>query len=212
MKKYIVALGLFILFASSSLAHAAVIQYDFNGKFDSGNRFAANQEFSGSFSLDTSSIIPLPGPPGHGVSLSPAQVTVVVNGLTYTGQNIFPTQKLQYNTSATFYTYSPASVGMSFTSSNGVSGDNGVQTYKESVTFSGAFVPGAGSTGSSIYGLYNYEFTNRITGASQIGSQDFHGVITSYTEKPATTPIPGAIWLLGTGVAGLFGLRKKFKA
>ncbi len=28
---------------------------------------------------------------------------------------------------------------------------------------------------------------------------------------PSTTPIPGAIWLLGTGVLGLFGLRRKLR-
>ncbi len=36
----------------------------------------------------------------------------------------------------------------------------------------------------------------------------------SYSVAPVTsaTPIPGAAWLLGTGVAGLFGLRRKFRA
>ncbi len=29
--------------------------------------------------------------------------------------------------------------------------------------------------------------------------------------EPVATPIPGAVWLLGTGVLGLFGLRKKFQ-
>jgi hypothetical protein len=30
--------------------------------------------------------------------------------------------------------------------------------------------------------------------------------------KPAVTPIPGAIWLLGSGVVGLIGMRRKMKA
>jgi hypothetical protein len=32
----------------------------------------------------------------------------------------------------------------------------------------------------------------------------------SASETSAPTPIPGAVWLLGTGIMGLFGLRRKF--
>jgi len=30
-------------------------------------------------------------------------------------------------------------------------------------------------------------------------------------KEPASVPIPGAVWLLGTGLVGLVGVRKKFK-
>lgn len=37
-------------------------------------------------------------------------------------------------------------------------------------------------------------------------------VTATFKTAPANTPLPGAIWLLGAGIAGCAGLRKKFKA
>lgn len=43
-------------------------------------------------------------------------------------------------------------------------------------------------------------------GEVEVSFSDFDG------PTPSATPIPGAAWLLGTGLAGLVGLRKKYRA
>ncbi len=61
----------------------------------------------------------------------------------------------------------------------------------------------AGATGSQIFSLLG-------TGASNTYGAYVDNV--SLVQKPAATPLPAAVWLLGSGLMGLVGLRKKFKA
>jgi hypothetical protein len=49
----------------------------------------------------------------------------------------------------------------------------------------------------------------------QAGDFESPGVLenrSSAFKEFSTVPIPGAVWLLGSGLIGLLGLRKKFKS
>ncbi len=65
--------------------------------------------------------------------------------------------------------------------------------------------------GGTIAGIYA---TAAWIGSSADGS-DGDGLFTvtaKFNTAPASTPIPAAVWLLGTGLMGLAGIRKKFAA
>jgi hypothetical protein len=53
----------------------------------------------------------------------------------------------------------------------------------------------------------NFEFQNTdrrgVNGKQQYTEQ--------YTEQPHAAPIPAAVWLFGTGLVGLFGIRRKLQ-
>ncbi|QJB55505.1 VPLPA-CTERM sorting domain-containing protein [Pseudodesulfovibrio sp. zrk46] len=55
-----------------------------------------------------------------------------------------------------------------------------------------------------------YEFMYGI-GPGNILDADIDIVVTS-ADAPAPTPLPGAVWLLGSGLVGLVGLRRKMNA
>ncbi|MBG0789922.1 MAG: hypothetical protein H0S80_05415 [Desulfovibrionaceae bacterium] len=47
---------------------------------------------------------------------------------------------------------------------------------------------------------------------SDVGQGRYYQGVMEFTSNPAATPIPGAAWLLGTGLMGLVGLRRKMQA
>ena len=88
--------------------------------------------------------------------------------------------------------------------------------------FESTFSIGAGGTGeklplsiSATFGIIlNFEvssvgdFSVAIKGTNAEGFEPFH-FSDRYTHRVFELPIPGAVWLLGSGIVGIIGLRKK---
>ena len=88
--------------------------------------------------------------------------------------------------------------GAAYNSADYTEGDYGTEM---TFTFSLASILGVGNT-------YQYMiFVNDDDGSGIDGNGCFSNVSIS-----SATPIPGAVWLLGSGLAGLVGLRRKMKA
>ena len=62
------------------------------------------------------------------------------------------------------------------------------------------------------YNINNWEVQGNINNVNQWpGVTAFGGNITGLQGSITGTPIPGAVWLLGSGLLGLVGIRRKFK-
>lgn len=105
--------------------------------------------------------------------------------------------------------------------------DDGPKAFDISIPFSSSFLykplsgnnllldvtifAGHGATG--VFDVVNAtDAVSRVTSAessSLIGTADSVGLVAGFTTQ--VVPIPGAIWLLGSGLVGLVGLRKKLK-
>lgn len=67
---------------------------------------------------------------------------------------------------------------------------------------------GVASTGISTNTIYGLMIQNMASGFLAQSSLS----VELRASAPATTPLPAAVWLLGSGLMGLVGLRKKFQA
>jgi hypothetical protein len=74
-----------------------------------------------------------------------------------------------------------------------------------------------GNFNPSVLGSATFDITiPGVTSAStlshvvfQFGTDDGHNLITGVVSSPV--PIPGAVWLLGSGLIGLAGIRRRFR-
>ena len=76
-------------------------------------------------------------------------------------------------------------------------------------TSTNAYINLWGNGGGANYSYYVSEVNNGYT--VQNNSGDFNASLVSpLVRSPVPTPIPAAVWLLGSGLAGLLGLRRRF--
>lgn len=61
---------------------------------------------------------------------------------------------------------------------------------------------------SGVYSFYAFSLSDDFG----YGKWNMLGAKLTSTDKPAATPIPAAVWLLGSGLMGLVGMGKKLKA
>ena len=54
-----------------------------------------------------------------------------------------------------------------------------------------------------------YETYNNLVGWNPTGVNSEHGGIVTFAEGTVSAPIPGALWLLGSGLLGLLGIRRR---
>ena len=64
-----------------------------------------------------------------------------------------------------------------------------------------------GATGVAAGSVFNI-----ATSGSAAGLSNFRAYSTTTPPPPVATPIPAAIWLFGSGLAGLLGMRRKKSA
>lgn len=57
--------------------------------------------------------------------------------------------------------------------------------------------------------IYAFVFSGDISQSESIAFSNWETILNFTTPDVAPTPLPGAVWLLGSGVLGLAGLRKK---
>lgn len=73
--------------------------------------------------------------------------------------------------------------------------------------FLSAFLSGANPI-SFYLNVYNYTWNN--DGSANAGNYLYaYGNIDSFSVSPATVPLPAAVWLFGSALMGLFGIRKR---
>ena len=80
-----------------------------------------------------------------------------------------------------------------------VAGGSGSEVSTAPMTYTGKLQPS--DTGSSLYHTVVANFSPGISVNTAAGKSD--------SVSPAPVPLPGAVWLLGAGLIGLVGVRRK---
>lgn len=136
-------------------------------------------------------------------------INVIASGLEVTDPVIGFGFDLDYDDS--LFVYNGASVSSSFTDNSGAFEDTDV---------AGSVFPGV--SGDDIF-LASLSFTPQSAGDFSLGIvSDMYnpnqGLFTAYDKIDMSgdvtvnaTPIPGAVWLFASGLAGLAGIRRRFK-
>lgn len=111
---------------------------------------------------------------------------------------------------------SPVNVNYEFIFSGNLESPSGTPFGTTSINGPGVSLSGLGSmtvqSGEEIFltnTWYNFE---GLVSLDMPPGNDGWSKVTYSLEATAATPIPGAVWLLGSGLVGLVGIRRKMKA
>lgn len=88
----------------------------------------------------------------------------------------------------------------------------GTSTSPTALTLYGQNLPTGqtiGSTAVELYGLTGNGTASQTAIAFGLGQISFNGTALSFTGNTPTVPIPGAVWLFGSGVLGLLGIGRR---
>lgn len=185
MKKTIFASLLICLLALPSFALAGV--YNFSGTFTSAT--GGLSTYSGSNFLGTLSFAGASPATGFDVQLTvPGSSTIIFN----------TASDFKFLTPATIdYTVTPAGTSSMY-SMSGYFYNKSIA--KEIFTLDFVLAPGGTGTVTGLYSLTSF--------ASPVGTK---GATFNASVSTATTPIPAAFLLLGSGLAGLVGVGRRFR-
>lgn len=212
MRKHLLTLYLGLLLFVPVQARASIITYDFGGVINSVTGFSglsAGQTFTGSFAYSTDTLLHDAGP-DFKIYSTALDLRITAGGVTY----MLPVTKYLPTLAALAYdTYGEGTGGVGFHLYDTISGTyEGAAwtTFTEKAQLELLLTQGPGLLLPALRYMYDLdESTIGIPGlGSNIQHAEFDGSITSFSERTTPTPIPAAVWLLGTGLAGLAGARR----
>jgi hypothetical protein len=198
-------IGVFLA-GSAGQAHADYTWYTYNGM-----QYAITQNYNSWQGAENEAI----SQGGHLATLTDAnQISWILN--------TFPNVYIQGTTDwgGAFFWIGLHNPSGNLTSSSDWAWSSGAtSTYWQSITlklwgWNQNYPLGDPATGLGPDSPYAYFHTVPHQGAGTINDQAITGnIVLGLMERSATTPtpIPGAIWLLGSGLLGIAGLRKKIK-
>lgn len=210
MKKMILALGLWLLLLVPSLAQASLVTYNFSGVVTRALNFAGfseGQTFTGTFTYNTDTVVS--GAGGEIIYKTPLDLQITAGGVTYAPLAALKYLPNLYDLTYTEYAGGAQGFGLfaeGVYDATSTPAPGQTNTYKEIATLELLFPKAP----SPMIPAINYVYHLRENEFGQpLVSQDalLEATITGVSEA-APTPIPAAVWLLGTGLAGLAGARK----
>lgn len=215
MKKMIQALCLCLLLSVPGLASAAIVTYDFSGVLSvvagiSGP--VVGQSFSGSLSYDAGTNL-WSSPDGSTRTYSsPLTWQITAGGQQYSsfaqpkpGGQIVTVVFDEYGGAFANDPLFPLASGGK--TSISAAPQLGTPEYIGMFFMFNSMRNGEGGRLPSTFEYYYYP-SGWPSGPDTIAVR---GDITSFSERPVATPLPAAVWLLGSGLVGLAGLRRKFR-
>lgn len=202
MKKYSFVLVLLALLTVTSVTQASAdvyAGYDFSGMITSATGIAgvsSGQAYTGSIFYNTSAFA---GSDMFGDYYNgPLQMSLTIGGTSYNMANILRSTALPDSSYLQVGSMGPFTMINTYDMKNEGSPFMGSEALR---SISIDTFPGGGLY--ALLDVHDY-FGSQIT---QVELVKLEGTVTDMHR----TPIPGAIWLFGSGLAGLAGLRRKFK-
>lgn len=207
MKRIMVLAGLLLFVLGAPVAHAMPMQYDFSGLLTSAlgvPGVSAGQAYSGTIVYDPSSSVGANGQKSF--YATPLQMTLAVNGVTYDVPSLL--RHASFPDNGNFYTESSAPGALNVISSKAMSAADALASNLATRDYGIAlFMP---LQGSHMFATLVMTTTDNITGNEISKRRTLTGSITDYSVRPV--PIPPAVWLMGSALVGLFGIRRRLAA
>lgn len=206
MKKSIYAIAVLVLLAAASVAQASVpvySEYDFSGMITSATGapgISAGQAYTGSIRYNTGAF--LGNVTGTSYYGGPLQMTLTIGGTSYDMATVLRSTILADNNVTGVLPYG---TGQFFDSRYSKTSGNALDKTLAART---AMVYHDGALSNGLFAQLDVQRFIRTPLGSQTTQLEFVKIEGTVTDMHRT-PIPGAIWLLGSGLVGLVGLRKK---
>lgn len=205
MRKTCALLALCLLLAVPGLAQAALVTYDFSGTITSAQ--GMGQAYTGSFSYSTDNI--LQNFSGNGFSV--IDYNSKISSQITMGGNVYVNNLARYidEMRVVRVNIDPPELwgGTSIFSSATAYNRPSSPFYRETQSWQ---VQAYNYPGSKSDFLYTYLLQEQTGSGLNESFITLRGTIDSFSERTQPTPLPAAVWLLGSGLVGLAGLRKRY--
>lgn len=193
MRRWCIACWMLVLLVVPGIAQASLVGFDFSGSITQVSGGLAGYMHAGD--LYTGSIIYDTANPNDKF-----KTTLTIGSYTNVLEKV-------PNVTPMIFGYSVTNSGGTTTFMMGGSGATASQVELINLTAKVLNSSGKGDI-SGIYTLQNIS----AAPPTLAGYSTFTGSIDASSSHPvSSTPIPAAVWLLGTGVAGLFGLGRRYR-